>query len=99
MIEELTNKQLLNIFIKWLDKKDLLNLFMYEFIISHKESFESFGLNVLHKFNHINNTHKICYLISHDIERKRMGENAILKAEQYRLDGIMQKWIRLFESL
>ena len=42
---------------------------------------------------------KICYLISHDIERKRMGENAILKAEQYRLDGIMQKWIRLFESL
>lgn len=41
----------------------------------------------------------LCYLMSHDNERKRMGENAILKAEQYRLDGIMQKWIRLFESL
>ena len=77
MIEELTNKQLLNIFIKWLDKKDLLNLFMYEFIISHKESFESFGLNVLHKFNHINNIHKICYLISCSLNL-RQTKNGLL---------------------
>lgn len=42
---------------------------------------------------------KVCYLIEHPEERKRMGKNAILSAQRYNPENIMPKWIQLYESL
>ena len=42
---------------------------------------------------------KICYLIEHEAERMRMGENAKLKASRYHVDDIMRRWIDLFDGL
>lgn len=42
---------------------------------------------------------KICYLIEHEDIRQDMGRKAILKASEYNLDIIGEKWRHLFESL
>lgn len=41
----------------------------------------------------------ICYMIDHPEERYRMAKKALLSAQRYHEDVIMQKWIQLFDSL
>ena len=41
----------------------------------------------------------ICYFIEHPDKRKEYGRRAILKAQQFPQDKIMQKWVDLFENL
>lgn len=42
---------------------------------------------------------KICYLIEHPEERKRMGRNAIISSQRYRPENIMPQWIELYKSI
>lgn len=42
---------------------------------------------------------KISFLIEHETVRKEMGRKARIKAEHYKEDNIMQKWIALFNEL
>lgn len=42
---------------------------------------------------------KVCFLIEHPEERKRMGANAIKSAKRYSPEKIMPKWIQLYDSL
>lgn len=41
----------------------------------------------------------ICFYIEHPDKRKEYGRRAMLKAQQFPQDKIMQKWVDLFESL
>ena len=41
----------------------------------------------------------VCYMIEHSEERHRMAKNALLSAQRYREDAIMQQWIKLFDNL
>ncbi len=41
----------------------------------------------------------ICYLISHPKLREKLGCQAKINAERYRIDNVMQKWISLFGDL
>ena len=41
----------------------------------------------------------ICYMIEHPEKRKQMGKKAVLSAQRYREETIMQKWINLFEAV
>lgn len=42
---------------------------------------------------------KICYMIEHDEERKKMSRNAVSSVSRFQKDVVMQKWIQLFDSL
>lgn len=42
---------------------------------------------------------RICYMIAHEDERRKMGEKAVDAISGYKKDAIMQKWIDLFDSL
>lgn len=44
-------------------------------------------------------TDKVCYLIEHPEERRRMGKNAINSVQKYKPENIMPRWIELYESL
>lgn len=44
-------------------------------------------------------TDKICYLIEHPEERKKMGKNAINSAQRYKPEKIMPIWIELYNFL
>ncbi len=41
----------------------------------------------------------ICYMIEHPEERQQMAGNALISAQRYHEDAIMQKWLQLFDSL
>ena len=41
----------------------------------------------------------ICFLIEHVRERKEMGAAALEKSKQYAMDGIINKWMALFNEL
>jgi len=41
----------------------------------------------------------LLYLINHEEERRMYGNNARNNMKRYNKENIMQKWIRLFESL
>ena len=42
---------------------------------------------------------KLCYLIDHPEIRKKYSEAAVMKAQSYQIDRIMNQWKLLFESL
>ena len=42
---------------------------------------------------------KICYLIEHEDERKRMGQEAAKSVQRYRMDAVGNQWHNLFEKL
>ena len=42
---------------------------------------------------------KICYLIEHEDERKRMGQEAAKSVQRYRMDAVGNQWHDLFEKL
>ena len=42
---------------------------------------------------------KICFLIENENVRKKMGQKAIVRAQLFSKDEVMQRWINLFESL
>lgn len=42
---------------------------------------------------------RICYLIEHDEERKKMGKNAIETAKKYDINEIGKQWVNLFYSV
>jgi len=42
---------------------------------------------------------KVCQLIESEPLRQKMGKSAIGSSQRYQKDGIMQKWINLFEGL
>ena len=42
---------------------------------------------------------RIEYLMNHENDRRRIGENAVIKASQYRIDKIMSLWKQHYESL
>lgn len=42
---------------------------------------------------------KICFLIEHQNVRQAMGQKAIVRAQQFSKEHVMQQWIDLFESL
>ena len=42
---------------------------------------------------------RICYLIEHDDERRKMGKAALEKSKQYAMDIIIDKWMNLFKNL
>lgn len=44
-------------------------------------------------------TEKICWLIEHEFERKRMGKAALKKSVQYDLDIVASRWMSLFQEL
>lgn len=41
----------------------------------------------------------INYLIENELERKRMGKNAVIKSHKFEEKTIMEQWIRLFDSI
>lgn len=41
----------------------------------------------------------ICYMIEHDTEREAFAEQARKDSERYRVETIMHKWIKLFETV
>lgn len=41
----------------------------------------------------------LCFLISHPKLREKLGRQAKINAERYRIDNVMQKWISLFGDL
>ena len=41
----------------------------------------------------------ICYMIEHPMERQQMAKKAVLSAQRYREENIMEQWINLFEAL
>ena len=42
---------------------------------------------------------RICYLIEHEEERKKMGNNAIETARKYDINEIGKQWVALFENI
>ena len=42
---------------------------------------------------------KICFLIEHEDERKRMGQEAAKSVQRYRMDAVGNQWHNLFEKL
>ena len=42
---------------------------------------------------------RVCELIEDENKRKQMGQAALKESEQYKLDGIIQRWMALFQEL